>query len=103
MVKDIEKLRLIKNIVNTNITAIYNDIEQEWHYYAGEFKPHNPQYYLFFHTLKDCKCIDFILINSFTFFNADHVSDEFAIRTKIDNSPSVTMNISEHFKFIQIV
>lgn len=103
MLQNIDKLRLIKNIVNLPITAIYNDIENEWHYYAGDFRPHNPQSYLFFHSLRECRCIDFILINHFTFFNGDLISDEFAIKTKVDNTPSISMQISEHFKFVQII
>jgi hypothetical protein len=103
MLQNIDKLRLIKNIVNLPVTAIYNDIESKWHYYVGDFRPHNPQSYLFFHTLRECKCIDFILINDFTFFNGDMVSDEFAIKTKIDNTPSISMQLSEHFKFVQII
>lgn len=103
MVKEIDKLRLIKNIVNMPVTAIYNDIELKWHYYVGDFRPHNPQSYLFFHSLRECKCIDYILENHFTYFSSDRAADEAGIRIKVDMMPTVSMQISERFKFVQII
>ena len=103
MVKEIEKLRLIKNIINTPVTAIFNHYENQWHYYAGRFIPYNPQKYVYYHQLDDCVCIDFILENHFTYFNSDKVLDEFSIKAKYNLLPKVQLIVSSSFDFVQII
>jgi hypothetical protein len=87
MLKINKKLQLISQIAYDSgegtLVAIYNDIEEMWHYYLGNFKPKNPSNHIYFHTIIG-KCIDYIVENEHTFFTGDLAKNDI-IRTHIYN------------------
>lgn len=79
-----------------SLVAIYNDIENEWHYYVGDFKPSNPSNHMHHSSIRG-RCIDYILESSFTYFSGDMMKNEL-IRTEL--SKIIEESVEFDFKFV---
>lgn len=74
-----------------SLVAAYNDIEQMWYYYVGDFKPKNPSSGIHCSSIRG-RCVNKIFQNIFTYFSGDVAKSEL-IRTEIRSIPE------EHVEF----
>ena len=102
MLKDKDILLAIREVVAGNgfgtMIAIYNDIEQKWYYYCGDFKPKNPSNNIHFNSING-KCLNYILDNRITYFSGELAKNEL-IATKINDIP--TERIEFDFRFVWV-
>jgi len=85
-----------KNSGYGTLVSIYNDIEDKWYNYVGEFRPRNPSNNIHFSSIRG-KCIDYIIENKHTYFMGDIAKNQL-ISTKIEDLP--TEELEFDFKFI---
>lgn len=62
--------QLAKERGEGTLVAFYNDIEEKWYYYVGDFKPKNPSNHIHHHSMRG-KCINKVLDNEFIYFSGD--------------------------------
>ena len=90
----------IKETASSNglgtLVAVYNDIENKWYYYVGNFKPRKPSNNIEFSSISG-KCINYILENQHVYFSGDMAKNEL-IATKIQDLPSEEIEFP--FRFI---
>lgn len=102
MLKDKDILLAIREVVVGNgfgtMIAVYNDIEQKWYYYCGDFKPKNPSNNIHFNSIRG-KCLNYIVDNQQTYFSGTLVKSEL-VSTKIDSTPDEMIEFD--FKFVWI-
>jgi hypothetical protein len=92
----------LRDVVQNNgfgtVVAVYNDIEQKWYYYCGQFKPKNPSNNIHFNEISG-KCLNYILDNRDRYFTGDSIKSE-ATATKLQDLPSE--RITFDFKFVWV-
>lgn len=90
----------IREVIQTNglgtLISVYNDIEQNWYYYVGEFKQKNPSNNIYYSYISG-KCINYILDNQSTYFNGELAKNELIV-TKIQDLPKEQIEFD--FKFV---
>ena len=100
MIRDKQLLLAIKEIATSNgfgtVVSIFNEIEEKWYTYVGQFKPKNPSNNIYFSTIEG-KCIDYILENKFNYFAGELAKNEL-ISSKIEDLP--IERIEFDFKFV---
>lgn len=100
MIENKQKLELLAKQARESgegaLVAIYNDIEQKWYYYIGEFKPKNPSNHIYYNSIRG-KSISHMIENPFTYFSGDLAKNEL-INTEF--SKLKKENIEFDFRFI---
>lgn len=89
MIKNKNILLAIREVAQSNgqgtVVAIYNDTENKWYSYVGEFKPKNPSNNIHSSSIRG-KCVDYIIENQHTYFNGELAKNDL-IATKIEDLP----------------
>jgi len=100
MILNKNKLLLLANQAKNegigSLVAIFNNIENRWYYYVGEFKPINPSSHIHHNNIRG-RCVNVILDNEFTYFSGDNAKNEL-ISTEINKIKEE--NIDFDFPFI---
>lgn len=103
MIKDKEILQAIRDVAQNNglgtVISVFNDIEQKWYYYCGDFKPKNPSNNIHFHSING-KCLNYIIDNRLTYFSGEMIKSEL-VATKINDLPKEIIEFDFRFVWIK--
>lgn len=103
MIQEKDILLAIKEVAQNNgfgtVVCIYNDIEQKWHNYVGEFKPKNPSNHIYFNSI-NAKCVDYIIENKHVYFTGDMAKNDL-ISSKLEQLPKETIEFDFRFVWLK--